>query len=229
MHRAKPVISFLLAAIAVALFPAASPGGTISFSLPGDTGSDNSLNMGFFPGGEVLSVSASGIVNLAGDSPPETWLTNPDGSLAAPVTAPYLYANVGATGYPTVGGGDGINHYPGGGANYDDISNEYGFAGAITTDTTDPLTIRVGCVVGTFASDPSRSDWFSIGDGTSVVVPPGGADLYLAVNDSYSLNDTGAYSGSIAVVPEPSSVVLLGFAAIGFAVVARPRMRKQRA
>ena len=172
------------AVIGLAFFPTASPGGTISFSLPGDTGSDNAMDMGFFPGGEVLSVSASGIVNLAGGSPPETWLTNPDGSLAATVTAPYLYANIGATDYPTFGGGDGINHYAGGGANVDTDNDDYGFAGATTTDTTDPLTIRVGSVVGTFSPDPSRSDWFFIGTGTSVVVPAGGADLYLAVNDT---------------------------------------------
>lgn len=128
-----------------------------SFDLPGTTAADSKLDMGFFAGGDVLNISVSGTILL---EPLQYGLyeTNPDGSLAAPVTDPnYLYANVGATGYPTVGGGDGINHYPGGGMNYDwESATVYGFAGKATTDTTDPATIRFGCVVATFLNDPSQ-------------------------------------------------------------------------
>src|SRR5438067_2798 len=83
--------------------------------------------------------------------------------------------NVGATNYPIVNGGDGINHFPGGGANYDNApappAGPYAFAGAQTTDTTSPLAILFGTVVGTFTNTPTRADWFRIGTGGTFTVP----------------------------------------------------------
>jgi len=201
-----------------------------TISLPGDTGDANMLDAGFFPGGSILQITSSGVVDLTGGNPPEHWYTNPDGSLAAPITYPpdYFYANVGATDYPTTFGGDGINHYVGGGANYDTIAMTFPFAGLESTDTTNPETIRVGAVVGTFVTDPTRQDWFLIGDGATITAPAGdGANLFLAVNDTYSPNNTGSYSVGITVVPEPSTLALLGVGAFGL-VSYRLRQRKQR-
>jgi hypothetical protein len=101
-----------------------------TFILPAQTSDANKLDLGFFSGGTELQITMSGQINLLTTTQP--WITNPDGSLGQPVTYPgYGYANAGASGYPTVDGGDGINHFPGGGANFDvfDVS-PYAFAGA---------------------------------------------------------------------------------------------------
>ena len=43
-----------------------------------------------------------------------------------------------------------------------------GFAArAQTTNTTNPAAIRLGALVGTFAANPSRADWFLIGPDTT--------------------------------------------------------------
>ncbi len=60
-----------------------------------------------------------------------------------------------------------------------------------------PPPIRGGALVGTFKSQPTNLDWFVVGYGTTLTVPAGGADLYLAVNDSYNPDNHGSYSVSI--------------------------------
>ena len=153
---------------------------------------------------------------------------NPDGSLFAPASSPYTYANAGSTEYPTAFGGDGINHFVGGGLNYDSVGSGFGFAGKMTTDTTDPAIIRDGAVVGTFSATPTRADWFFIGYGGSFTAPASG-NLYLAVNDSYSPNDQGNYSISLttpAPVPEASTVASFGLMlalGLGGVLVARKK------
>jgi hypothetical protein len=102
-----------------------------------------------------------------------------------------------------VNGGDGFNHFPGGGANYDGVSASYGLAGASTTDTTNPSAIRFGAVVGTFSAAPLRSDWFLVGRSNSVTVPPGGAHLHLAINDAYYPNNAGNYLGLLTIGSGP--------------------------
>jgi hypothetical protein len=180
-----------------------------SFTLPATTSNLDKLDLGFFSGGTDLAITMSGTINIAS---PDLWVTNPNGSLADPVTIPaYTYANAGATNYPTTYGGDGINHFSGGGANYDvDNPVPFGFAGKETTDTTDPAAIRTGSVVGTFSPSPTRADWFFVGYGTTVLVPTGGAHLYVAVVDTYYPNDVGSYSGMVmtASIPEPSSIIM---------------------
>jgi len=71
--------------------------------------------------------------------------------------------------------------------------------------------------VGTFVTNPARTDWFFIGYGGNFTVPTGGATLYLAVNESYSPDNHGNYSITFAAVPEPSVVALLatGIVALG--------------
>jgi hypothetical protein len=178
------------------------------------TGAANDLDLGSFAGGTSLTVLMSG----HGDLVNSTLQVSADGSLYVPVPSgsPYAYANAGATNYPTVGGGDGINHFAGGGLNYDATGSEYGFAGAMSTDTTNPAVIRLGAVVGTFSANPTRSDWFLIGLDSTFVVPGGGAHLYVAVNDDYNPDNHGTYSGILTInsVPEPASLAMVAVGAV---------------
>jgi hypothetical protein len=172
-----------------------SSGRAATFSLPAQTAAGNKLDLGLFSGGAIITLQMSGAVDLG-----DTWSTWADGSLVSNITATgYTYANPGATNYPKASGGDGTNHFAGGGANYDTSSGSYGIAGAQTTDTSSPAAIRFGAVVGTFAGTPARSDWFYVGLSNSVTVPLGGARLFLAVSDAYSGNNAGSYSGNLQV------------------------------
>ena len=158
---------------------------------------------------------------------PYDWITNPDGSLFTftdPFT--YRYALAGSTIYPTALGGDGVNHFIGGGANYDTATGapygHFGFAGVQTTDTTDVGAIRFGAVVYTFSNNPTRDDWFLLGYGGTISAPNGGGHLFLAVNDSN--NDippganSGAYSVEVSAVPEPASWILTSVGLLTLAV-----------
>ncbi len=171
----------------------AVPPSQADVQLPLIDGSASKIDLGTFAGGQVLSISATG----QGDLVDSRWQVLPDGSLAAPAQGVYAFANAG-TAYATAFGGDGTNQFPGGGANYDSTGSGFGFAGKQTTDTTDPGAIRLGAIVGTFAANPTRSDWFLIGVGTTVIIPLGGAHLYVAVNDSASSDNHGAYTVNVA-------------------------------
>lgn len=198
---------FLLASIATIAM--ANPATAASFTLDAQTSDVNKLNLGFFAGGTTLNAKLSGIISVG-----ESSSVYADGSLEEPFTfrypfsVNYFYASIGASGYPTNFGGDGINHFIGGGFNYDirNPANRFGFAGKQTTDTTDPNAIRFGSVVGTFSANPSRNDWFFIGLDRILTVPEGGANLYVAVHEGYHSNNLGAYSGTIEIVPESKSV-----------------------
>ena len=184
-------------------------------------------NGGTYTWGTVLFIGVNGTVNL--NSPTGLIVTNPDGSLSSAPPASctscwapgYQYFLPGASGYPTVAGGDGINHFVGGGGNYDAFPGSHPpFApqGKPTTDTTDPAAIRFGALAGTFVSNPTATDWFLIGYGGSFLVPVGGGTLQLIVVDTYYPNNTGAYGVSIDTVPEPSVawLALSGIAFLGF-------------
>lgn len=156
------------------------------------------VDAGFFAAGTTLKLTATGQVNLGLDVN-----SNPDGSLSGPTgISDYTYFNEGGS-YSTEYGGDGTNRYSGGGANLDALSprgHQFGFAGKESTNTTDLGTIRFGTLVGTFSSNPGRSDWFSIGYGKTLTAPVAG-NLYLAVNDTYSSNNTGSYSVDVLALP----------------------------
>lgn len=180
-----PLMSAVVALASAHAFGGIEVGATTTPGAP--------LDAGEFAGGSVLRVCVSGIIDLGGTQ----LLTHPDGSLAAPVTNPqYLYFNVGAAGYPTVAGGDGINHFPGGGGNYD-VNVGLVPLGKPTTDTTDPDVIRGGAICGTFVENSSAADWFEIGFGAVLTVPGRSAHLRLAINDTYYPNNSGAYSVTI--------------------------------
>ncbi|NOS71350.1 MAG: PEP-CTERM sorting domain-containing protein [Verrucomicrobia bacterium] len=200
-----------------ALLFAASSAFATGFTLPATTTGPGKIDLGFFSGGTVLSVTASGQISLLDGSGFNTFA---DGSLVNPINpvgdlANYGYVNAGASGYPTTFGGDGINHYTGGGLNYDVNLGAFGLAGAQSTDTTNPNTIRLGAVVGTFSASPLFTDWFYIGTGATIVVPGGGANLYVAVNDTTYPNNSGSYDCNINIVPEPTTASFLLIAAGG--------------
>ncbi|MEZ2276985.1 MAG: hypothetical protein ACBR12_08725 [Microcoleus sp.] len=220
------IFSASIVAIAIA-----NPATAASFSLNANTSDVNKLDLGFFTGETILDIKLSGTISLGGLSK-----FYADGSLATLfIDGTYPYAIAGASGYPTSFGGDGINHFVQGGLNYDTMAlasfNPFGIAGKETTDTTDINAIRFASVVGTFTNTPTRNDWFFIGLGRRLAVPEDGANLYLAVNDTYYPNDEGAYSGRIEIVPNsepvPEPTTVLGSLAFG-AVVSSWRMKRKQ-
>lgn len=175
---------------------------------PGSRGGNPPYDFGFFPGGTMITI-ASGRAPLACNGC--SFQTNPDGSLFAPATGAFTYANAGATNYPKTAGGDGINHFSGGGFNIDN-TGVFAFAGKQTTDTTDPAAIRVGTLVGTFKSQPTNLDWFVIGYGTTITVPAAGTDLYLAFNGTFNSSYLGSYWVSVNTPSAPAPAITLSTA-----------------
>ena len=175
-------------------------------TLPMATSSDRKLDAGTMAAGKTFHITATG----SGDLGAGCYLVNPDGTLHAPAAGIYTYANFGAA-YSAAHGGTGINHFAGGGANYDSNGTGFGFAGLETTDTTSQAAIRFGSLVGTFSATPRRKDWFLIGRGGTFTAPATG-ELYLAVNDSLSSSDQGSYTVILthAAVPKTSTPVSLG-------------------
>ena len=188
-------------------FPTEAGGVVLPLTVgPGPDGGSAAYDAGFFAGGSSITLTVGGHGQLCNCN----FYTNPDGSMYQTPSSNYAYAVQGATGYPTTSGGDGTNHFTGGGENLDvSGTKHFGFAGKQTTDTTDPAAIRLGALVGTFKSQPTNLDWFVIGYGSTIQVPAGGADLYLAVNDSYNPDNLGSYSVKISTASTSTPVVTL--------------------
>jgi hypothetical protein len=197
---------------------------------------------GTYAGGTMLTIGATGSVNLNG--PNSLIVTNPDGSLVSVPLASctscwapgYQFFIPGSNLYPTGAGGDGTNHFSGGGGNYDlfpGSHSPWATEGKLTTDTTDPGALRFGSLAGTFKTNPTATDWFAIGYGGQFVVPDGGATLLMVVVDTFYPNNTGGYTVTIdtpssPAVPEPSAIWLAfsGFAALGLPRAYRLLSRK---
>ena len=189
---------------------------------------------GTYAGGVTLHISISGTVNLNG--PSGQIITNPDGSLVSTPSASctvcwsgYQYFIAGSNTYPAVAGGDGINHFVGGGGNFDHIPGTNGPWAAVgkqTTDTTDPGAIRFGALAYTFHTNPTATDWLTLGGGGTFVTPAGGGTLLMVVADTFYPNNTGGYTVTIDAAsgpqdtPEPAAIWL---AFSGFAVLGLPR------
>lgn len=177
---------------------------------------------------------------LREDGTNDFWF-NPDGSLGYPDTTQdwqtanfnYNYLKPGAA-YPNIAGGDGINHFPGGGGNYDmyymppDTGWGYFFGNSFaqTTDTLAPGVVRFGSLIGTL---DDGANWFfigygrTIGAGTDIPIPDG-ATLNLTVFDVNYGQNAGAYQVGVSVadVPEPSMFLLAG-SGLGLLVLVRRR------
>lgn len=254
----KRVYLILCCAVLVVLLPAASDvnAGTIGSValLANDNTFSNALDLGAYAVGARLSISVTGTLSLDAFG----FNVNPDGSLASsmlsllPIATAwfagagpgYQYAYLGAGGgagaygsyhYPIANGlGDGVNHFSGGGLNYDLANAGVGGAGWAdqgkkTTDTTDPLAIRAGAVVGTFSASPvpNSSDWFLIGYGNTITVPAGASDLRLVVvdTDATTGNNAGSFNVDLEFLPEPASIGLLFAGLLALAVTRKHRVR----
>jgi hypothetical protein len=90
----------------------------------------------------------------------------------------------------------------------------YGFAGAAG---------KIGALVGTLSATPTASDWFLIGYSKQLTLGSAG-HIYAAVNETYAVNDSGAFSVTVTAVPEPESYALF-LAGLGLmGLVARRRV-----
>ena len=187
MTLQRTYIASMALAIALAVSGAAF-GQTVAVNSTANVSSKQYV--GFFGPSSQLQITASGTVDVYA---PNQYLTRPDGSLAAPFTGPTItWATEGGP-YPTIAGGDGINHYSGGGTNWQ--GTVWNSLGAQSTNTTNTATIRFGTLVGTFKDTPAAADWFVVGLGTTVTTPVNGGRLYLAVTDcpNCEADNTGAY------------------------------------
>jgi hypothetical protein len=188
-------------------------------------------NAGTYAGGVTLFISATGDVNLNG--PSGQIITNPDGSMfnipSAACTAcwapGYQFFIPGANSYPTAYGGDGTNHFTGGGGNFDLFPGDHSAwasQGKQTTDTMDPGALRFGALAYTFQPNPTATDWFLLGYGGTFVTPQDGGTLLMVIVDTFYSNNTGGYTVTIdqQAIPEPAAVWL---AFSGFALFGLPR------
>ena len=194
------------------------------FVIPGTTEAAAKINVGSYAGGATVQITASGTVDI---NTTTHYFANANGELTAPTTL-FNYADAGSPNYPIVNGqGDGINHFVGGGVNYGSNTLLFDFAGKQTTDTTDPATIRLGTLVGTFAANPvdNSGDWFVVGTSDLITIPQGGATLYLAVDESpgKSSNNAGQFNATVTTVPEPSSFAFLATGLLSVGLLARRR------
>jgi len=177
------------------------------------------ISAGIYAAGQTLTVAVSGSTNL--NYPASQIVVNPDGSLVAPIASaectacwqPGYQIFIPGAQYPMVAGGDGINHFAGGGSNYDLLSDDrspWAGQGKQTTDTTDLAAIRFGTLAYTFADNPAPLDWHTLGFGGTVQTGSGG-NLQLVIVDTYYPNNSGGYTVDINVaeVPEPGTLSLL--------------------
>jgi hypothetical protein len=193
--------------------------------------------------GQSVHVTVTGTMDLLGND--GVWATHPDGSLVNPLSSACgvcftsfyaAYANVGSP-YPQTAGGDGVNHFAGGGANIDldsGASTPWAPEGKHTTDTldSDPHVLRLGSIAYTFVASPTALDWLLLGNGGDITNTTAfTGTLKVVVVDTAYWNNTGGFTvtvADIAAVPEPSAV-WLSFSGIALAGLARiVRRRRNR-
>lgn len=188
---------------------------------------------------QQINVTVTGTMDLLGND--GVWPTHPDGSLVAPLssaqpgtfTAFYAtYVNPGASPYPQAFGGDGINHYAGGGTNFDTVNpGTFPAIGKHTTDTTDndPHVLRLGSIAYTFAANPGQLDWLLLGYGGLISSPTGGTLKVMIVDTAY-WNNTGGFTvtvNDVAATPEPSAA-WLAFSGIALVGLVRTKIWRRR-
>lgn len=144
----------------------------------------------------TYTITASGLIDLVG--PVGSGFTmRPDGVPDSPVTAGgYGYFN--PTGSYIADG----NYGPGG------------------------TVAKIGALMGSFTATPSSpSDYFLIGYSKSVTLAST-QSIYGQVNDTFYSNNGGAFSVSVAAIPEPETwaLMLVGFGAIGSALRRRQKV-----
>jgi hypothetical protein len=236
----------LLGMLFLTAFPSAA--GTL-FTGSIDSSLASPTNAGTYGAGLTLTISATGTANL--NSPSSLIITNPDGSLVTPIApsactscwAPGYQFFIPGSAYPVIGGtGDGVNHFVGGGGNYDlfpGSHSPWATEGKQTTDTTDPGALRFGTLAYTFVPSLSTTtlatDWHSLvqplGGGLygNTISSGNGGTLLVVVVDTFYPNNVGSYGLTISTAdlttPEPSVTwfVLSGLGLFGLARVAKRR------
>jgi hypothetical protein len=223
----------IIAALMAAVLPLRA-GQLVTVDASGTIASVNMLP--FFPAGSMVNISVTGTVKLDGTGA-GVFVTNPDGSLNSTPDpgcdvcwAPGYQYFIPGHAYPTVAGGDGINHFAGGGGNYDlfpDGHSPWALQGPQSTDTalsqapfTPGVILRFGALAGTFMANPGPTDWFLVGFGGQLTVPAGAPPLKLVVVDAFYPNNSGSYAVAIDSVPEPAAIWL---AFSGFVLFGLPR------
>src|SRR6185295_3990087 len=171
----------------------AMPAAAQTFSIPAAPPLTQKTDLGFQSPG-FLEVSALGFVDLASDT---HYLVFADGATAIPYTSGTFTWTAEGGPYPTFAGGDGINHYRGGGTNWQ--GSFWNELGAQSTDTLNPATIRFGTLVGTFNPAPAASDWFVIGRHATIQIPATGAHLYAAISDCATCRPDNAFAFAVTV------------------------------
>ena len=141
-----------------------------------------------------LGSFVAGIYNIAASGtvellPGHSFTMRPDGAPATGVTDPNY-----------------LYFNPDGSTNAD---GRDGFAGG---------AFKIGALVGTLSATPGVNDWFLIGYSKQLTLASSG-HIYAAVNETYAVNDSGAFSVTVTAVPEPESYALFlaGLALMGLA------------
>jgi len=185
----KSIVS-IVCSLAVAAGASSAWAQALTTVVPAITNLAGKIDLGQIPANTQVRVSAVGSIELYA---PNHYQTFADGSLALPLTAGIITWTAENGSYPTVAGGDGINHYPGGGTNWTGFL--WSQVGTQSTDTRDLTTVRFGTLVGTFNPSPAAADWFVLGRDTIVTAPHAGARLYAAVNDCVGceVDNRGSY------------------------------------
>jgi hypothetical protein len=164
-------------------------------------GSSNSAgiltDLGSFAAG-TYTITGSGTIGLAGAS---GFIMDANGKPTVAVTTA------------------GYGYFNSNGATYDYLQpGVYGAAGS---------TVNLGALIGSFSAAPTKStDWFLIGASKTVTLATAG-HIYASVNDTYHINNTGAFNVSVQAVPEPETYALMlaGLGMVG--AIARRRKAKQ--
>jgi len=234
-------LGVVVGTLVLTALPAAA--GTL-FSGFVDSLSQTPMMAGTYAGGLELTIAATGTANL--NYPSSLIITNPDGSLLAPVAsascvscwAPGYQFFIEGSAYPTVAGGDGLNHFVGGGGNFDVFPGDHSAwaaEGKQTTDTTDPGAIRFGALAYAFVHNPGDTpgptDWLplvqSAGNGNygNTISTGNGGTLMVVIVDTFYPNNSGGFDLTVST-PEPS-VTWLVFSGLGLLALRRLASRRR--
>jgi hypothetical protein len=160
-------------------------------------------DIGLFAAG-TYEITGSGVVDLVGDTNLLQMGIGPDGIPNTPVlAAQYQYFN------------------PNGSFTAD---GNFGPAGAGAKIGALIGTLNPAAYLGINPTPVQASDWFFIGDSTTIVLSAP-AHIYAAVNDTFYPNNVGSFEAVVAPVPEPATLGLLLAGLLGVSAVAVKRKR----